>query len=206
MTELQIILTVIAAVVSILGGIYAMFQFVFRVGKTKEHLEGFERNAIIRFDNIDNRLKNIDDTIEDHTMALVQIFTFLGQKYPKRGSIFAQKNSPRSLNPLGQKIFEDIHGREFLDNNKDVLFNFIENESPQTRLDVENYSMQALMSLTGDKVFNPLKDYVYDAPAVELPDGKKFELSIADLCFILSIPLRDMYIEEKGNFEDNQLP
>lgn len=206
MTQIQIIMTVIAAVVTILGGVYTMFQFVFQVGKTKEHLEGFEKNTIDRLDKIDKRLDSIDETVEDHTLALVQIFTFLGQKYPKRGSIFAQKSSPRSLNELGKKVFEDINGQEFLDENKDILFTFIDNESPQTRLDVESYSMQALMKLTGDSVFNRLKDYVYEAPAMELPDGKKYELTIGDICFILSLPLRDMYIKEKGTFEENQLP
>lgn len=206
MTQIQIIMTVIAAVVTILGGVYAMFQFVFQVGKTKEHLEGFEKNTIDRLDKIDKRLDSIDETVEDHTLALVQIFTFLGQKYPKRGSIFAQKGSPRSLNELGKKVFEDINGQEFLDENKDILFTFIDNESPKTRLDVESYSMQALMKLTGDSVFNRLKDYVYEAPAMELPDGKKYELAIGDICFILSLPLRDMYIKEKGTFEENQLP
>ena len=206
MSQLQIILAVIGSIVTILGGIYAMLQFVFQVGKTKEHLEGFEKNSIDRFDKIDRRLGKIDDNVEEHTMALVQIYTFLGQKYPKRGSIFAQKNSPRALNDLGMRIYGEIQGQEFLKENKDILFEYIEKEDPQTRLDVETYAMQALMSMTGDKVFNRLKDYVYEAPAVELSDGKKYEITIGDICFILSIPLRDMYINEKGVFEEKQSP
>mgnify|MGYP007122058034 CR=1 FL=1 len=46
--------------------------------------------------------------------------------------------------------------------------------------------------------FNTLKDYVYNAPAIDMPDGEKYELGLGDVCYILSIPLRDMYLEMNG--------
>lgn len=205
MTNIEIICTVAVAVVTVLGGVYAMFQFIFQVGKTKEHLEGFEKNALQRFDNmdrrfdkIDSRMEKIENTVNDHTLALVELYTFLGQKYPKRGLIFSQKQSPRTLNELGKKIFAEIEGQKFLDENKDLLFERINESEPLTRLDVETQALQALTILSTDSIFNKFKDYVYDAPAIDLPDGKKFEMTIGDICFILSLPLRDMYIAEKN--------
>jgi hypothetical protein len=29
-------------------------------------------------------------------------------------------------------------------------------------------------------------------------EGKKHEIALNDICFVLSIPLRDMYLKEKG--------
>ena len=204
MTTIEIICTVAVAVITVLGGIYAMFQFVFQVGKTKEHLEGFEKNALQRFDRIDQgfdkidgRMEKIENSVNDHSLALVEIYTFLGQKYPKHGLVFSQKQSPRVLNKLGKKIFDEIEGQKFLDENKDLLFEKIDESEPQTRLDVEILALQTLTILSSDSVFNKFKDYVYEAPAIDLEDGKKYELAISDICFILSIPLRDMYISEK---------
>lgn len=205
MTTIEIICTVTVAVITVLGGIYAMFQFIFQVGKTKEHLEGFERSIRESFIRIDNRFEKVDDsinelkeTVGEHTMALVELYTTMGRKYPKRSKAFAKKRSPRALTELGEKIYGDIGGAALLAANKNVLFEHIDKAKPLTRLDVEMEAQKALMALSFTPVFNPIKDYVYDASEIDLDDGTTFEMTIGDICFILSIPLRDMYINERG--------
>lgn len=197
MTTFELLSLIGGAIVTIVGAIWFLFECVFKLGKTSEHLESFEKKTIDAFDKIDKRLDKIDEMSEEHTLALVEIFTFLGQKYPKRGKLFSQKQSPRVLNSMGLEIFEKIDGQKFLEENKEVLFERIDSYEPNTRLDVEQQAFNALVALSTDSIFNRLKDYVYDAPAITTPDGS-YELTIGDICFILSIPLRDMYIKEKG--------
>ena len=192
----ELIGIIITAVIAVVGGIWAILQVAYRLGKISEHINDFEQSTIEKLDAVNKRLDKIESTIEEHTSAFVQIYTFIGQKYPKKGQVFSQKFSPKTLNDLGKKIFEEIQGQEFLDYNKNYLFGFIDNEKPLTKLDVEQQAMQALLSLTNNAIFNRLKDWIYEASTIDLPDGSKYEIAIADVCYILSIPLRDMYISE----------
>lgn len=197
MNTFEIISLVGGAVVSVITGIWVLFQFVFKLGETKRHLEDFEVNTNKNFEKIDGRISRIEDTLEDHTVALVQVFAFLGQKYPRRGSMFLQKSSPRKLTALGMRIFDEVGGDAFLSENKDILFEYIDKEEPKTKLDVEMLAYRALMAVSSDDTFNKIKDYLYEAPAIDSDNGSKYELTISDVCLILSIPLRDMYIKER---------
>lgn len=197
MTKVEIICTVISAVVAILGGTLAIVKFIFNKGMDKQHFVEFEKSVNENFGKIEGQFGKIEATVNSHTDVLIRISSFLGLKYPKAAEILAMKRSPRKLSPAGEKIFNDINGQKFLNENKERLFCIIDNAKPQTRLDVEGLSLFALRSMVSDSVFNPIKDYVYEAPALETADGKPYELEIDDICFTLSIPLRDMYIEER---------
>ena len=203
--SIETLCTIIGTTVAVLGGIWVLFTFVFKVGKTREHLECFEKNTETnfkeidkKFDTIGRRLDAIEGTIEDHTLALERLYTFMGQRFPKHANLFLRKHSPRTLTTLGEEIYKEIDGDKFLADNKELLFEFIDSEEPKTRLDVESKCFIALMALSTDDVFNSIKDYVYEKPAVTMPDGREYEITVMDVCLVLSIPLRDMYIKEKG--------
>lgn len=109
-----------------------------------------------------------------------------------------QKHSPYRLTELGKKICDEVQGEKFLQDNKDVLFEYIDEHKPLTRLNVEELAAQALFRQTSKPIFNYIKDYVYEAPSYKDVDGEMSELTIGDICFILSIPLRDMYLKERN--------
>ena len=44
--------------------------------------------------------------------------------------------------------------------------------------------------------FKQIKDFVYSYHTIKMEDGKEKEVTLEDACFILSIPLRDMYLAE----------
>lgn len=197
MTTIEIICTVIGAVASTLGGVYFILNFVFQKGKDREHLTNFENTTKEGFAQINKRLDKVCDTVLEHTTALVEIYAILGRKYPKRRESFLQKNSPHRLTELGRKICNEVQGEKFLNDNKATLFEYIDERKPLTRLDVEELAVQALFRLTSKPVFNYIKDYVYEAPSYKDVDGEMSELTVGDICFILSIPLRDMYLKER---------
>lgn len=195
MINAEIVCAIIGTVATTLGGVWWIVNRIFSKGMDRQHFIDFEGNVNNRFDRIENHLESVGETVSEHTLALVELYSFLGQKYPKSNFMFAMKKSPKVLNPLGEKIFNEINGKQFLDDNKDVLFEYIDNEEPKTRLDVEANAYKALTAYSNDDAFNRLKDYIYDAPAIDMENGKKYEIGLGDICFILSLPLRNMYIE-----------
>ena len=118
---------------------------------------------------------------------------------PKEAPSFSRKASPLRLNDVGERVFADCNGEEFLQQNKQLLFEWIDDEKPKTALDVEQCAMMVLRMYSNEDMFNGLKDWVYNSPAIKVEkEGKTEELivSLDDLFFIISLPLRDMYLQE----------
>ena len=111
----------------------------------------------------------------------------------------SKKQSPRSLNKYGLQIFNEIQGQKFLEENKSLFFDSIDKFTPKTALDVETLSYSVLRLTCDNDCFNGLKNWVYNAPTMEIigDDGtvKKKDVTFETILFILSIPLRDMYLE-----------
>lgn len=116
------------------------------------------------------------------------------------GKKFAVKNSPRKLNGLGERVYREIEGEAFLEAHGARLAGMIAERKPKTAYDVERYATEACLRISDDDIFNGMKDFVYNAPSykVEGEDGKEhpYDLTLEDVCFILSIPLRDRYLKE----------
>lgn len=117
----------------------------------------------------------------------------------KSGLAFSAKNSPRQLNQNGEELLRDSGGRELLERNMDFFINKIEKLQPKTALDVENMALAVLQTHTNEDMFIPIKNWIYNAPAMELknPDGstRSQEVDIDDVIFVISLPLRDRYLE-----------
>ena len=130
---------------------------------------------------------------------LLQIKMFLMAKNPKTATIFSVKNSPRALNEEGLKLLEEIHGNEFLAANSALFINAIQAKNPQTALDVEVYAHDVLIESLNLGIFNELKHWVYNSPTRSININGNIEdysVTLGDICFILSLPLRDKYLAQ----------
>ena len=190
MNVIEIICTVIGAVATILGGVWFILSKVFKMGQTS-----------VRIDNIEKSVTKLENMAEHlpcnaHHDDITKIKTVLVEKYPKSSSVFSMKSSPRKLNPTGEKLFAAINGEQFLKDNKERLFGYISDNSPLVALDVEQLSNAACLSLVSTPAFNSMKNYVYNEPTWTLPDGKQYDITINDICFVLGLRLRDMYLSE----------
>ena len=122
----------------------------------------------------------------------------INAKYPTAAPVFSQKMSPRKLNEAGMKLLEDIGGAAFLSENKNVLVACIDERNPKTALDVEEAALLVLYDHLDDDMFNDMKKWVYNSPSRKLMiDGveRDYIVTMNDVCFVLSLPLRDMYLE-----------
>ena len=137
-------------------------------------------------------LKDIKDDI-------VVIKSLLIVKHKNAADLFSMKKSPRRLNANGEKLFADINGMDFLQKNKDFLFAKIDEQSPKTALDVETAANFVCTANTDNDIFNGMKNFVYNSPSYTITDNdgviREYDITLPDVCFVLSLPLRDMYLE-----------
>jgi len=128
------------------------------------------------------------------------IKNFLSIKYEDALTFFSLKNSPMSLSDFGKFILQEIDGMGLIQRNKDILFSTIDNNKPRTALDVESSALMACISFCDNEEFDKIKNFVYNSPEYDVKDkngdNKKCNLRLVDVCFILSIPLRDLYLSQ----------
>ena len=153
-----------------------------------------------RLTKTDNHFTKIDDAISDlqkdvtaikNDLSDVQLF--ITSKYPSALGTFVTKNSPLTLNEFGKKLYEECGGKSFLEANQVLLLKKIEEKYPKTALDVETYAKEVLFPLTQNDIFKTIKVGVYNSPAWKIGD-KDYTITLGDVCFVLSIPLRDKYL------------
>ena len=156
-----------------------------------------------RFVNTETKVDNLpcskhDEMFDKINEKLNVIRTALTIGNPMLANYLSQKNSPRELSEDGKKLFTDIKGEEFLHKNKDILIKGIEDNNPKTPLDVEELSFKVLLHLIDDDMYIGMKNWVYNSsPRKILVDGieKSYDITMLDVCFVLSLPLRNMYLE-----------
>ncbi|MDE6018333.1 MAG: hypothetical protein K2G85_05930 [Muribaculaceae bacterium] len=111
---------------------------------------------------------------------------------------YSEKHSPRRLNKNGEVLYADIEGEKFLDDNFKYFSSEIDRLAPKTALDVENAALAVLRISSNQDMFIPLKSWVYNAPVrkIKRPNGSEepTEVSMDDIFFVLSLPLRDKYL------------
>lgn len=200
MSTAAIISIIISIIVPILGGVWFIVQKAFKIGKYTHRLDEIEKKVCNAQCDVNNRgIMELGDDMKTIKNDIVAIKSLLIMKHKNAADIFSMKSSPRRLNELGEKIFVEIKGNDFLSANKDFLFKKIDENHPHTALDVENAANIACSAYTNESIFNELKNYVYNSPSITIQrDGedKLYDISLGDVCFVLSLPLRDMYLKE----------
>lgn len=211
MSTIEIICTVAVAVVTVIGGVMGGLWFIIdrsrKAGENSHRLDNVE-NSVSRHEEMLNELKEtIAKSMEESIKALpcsahhddiMKIKTVLIEKYPKSSSVFSLKFSPRRLNDWGHKLYDAIDGDRFIKENKQALFDYIKDSKPLVALDVEQAANGACLSLVPTPAFNRLKDFVYNEPTWDIPDVGKYEITVNDICFVIGLKLRDMYLDEVG--------
>lgn len=177
-SNLELVISILVGTITIVGAIIWIGRFIQRVN---DH---------------DNRLKDIAHDLDGIKQEMSAIRTLLMMKHKGVEGIFSQKHSPRTLNDMGKKLYSDMNGQAFLKDNKQMLFKAIDSMNPKTAYDVENAAYMACVSNAGTDAFNVIKTFLYNYPTMRREDGSQYEVSMDAACFVLSIPLRDMYIDE----------
>lgn len=179
---ISIVLTGITFIISIVSIIYSTAYKRAEFDKRVEKLE-----------------KDLDKILCDVTKLhddMIRVHTIMQLKMQGLENVLSAKNSPRALNELGAKLYSEMKGDEFIQKNKDRLFSLIDSQKPKTAFDVEATALFVCNSLVSDDIFNPIKQFVYNCPIQKDAEGEDFELTLNGACFVLSLPLRNAYLEE----------
>lgn len=183
-----LICTVVGTGLAVVAAMAGLFSYYAK--KESEHAVNVKR-----LDDVEKKSNELPCII--HHSDITAIKSILIQKYPNAANVFSMKSSPRKLNDIGDKVFKEINGDDFLKENEQKLFEYIDKNEPLRALDVEQHAYAALLYYTTTPMFNRMKDYVYNAPSLFIEkDGEKgrYDIALSDICYILSIPLRDMYL------------
>ncbi len=172
------------------------------------HEETYRRQEE-KLNHIAERIENLPckanaDAYRDIREMMITITTYLATKDTTAKGLFSQKASPRQLNEEGKKLFDDCNGEHFLQNNEAELIEAIASRNPLTALDVENIANEVLITRLDSPIFNELKQWVYNSPNRELNvngERKQYAVTMTDVCFVLSLPLRDKYLERHPELE-----
>jgi hypothetical protein len=191
-----------AIIVAVVVTIFACKWYFGRFVPTEKKAEAAEAK-LGKMDEISKAVDTLPCSKHDESFAkimeaIAEIRTFLMVKNPKTAAMFALKHSPLSLNEEGKKLFDDVSGSEFLSTNKEVLIACIDGKTPKTALDVEESALEVLYEHLDDDMFNGMKKWVYNSPSRKMViDGteRDYTVTMNDVCFVLSLPLRDMYLE-----------
>ena len=194
-----IVIVITAVVVWLLSRWYHRFEKVEDTIKElpcSKHDDLYHR--IVETEEAVKELPRLRYEINEIKQELVAIRTYLTVKDTDVENVFSKKHSPRELNEAGEKLYADIKGKEFLDKNKDILIQGIDKKTPKTALDVEESALEVLVSLIDNDMFIGMKNWVYNSsPRKVILDGveKDYSISMNDVCFVLSLPLRNMYLD-----------
>lgn len=196
--NIALISLIISVIFTIIGGAVGFIRFSFKGGTIFNRLEQVEKNL--------SETKHEVSKLHD---SMITVKNILMDKVAGAGDLlYAERNSPRTLNELGEKLFNEMHGAEFIEKNKDKLFAEIDKRQPQTALDVERVSRIVCLELAEDSIFNPIKDFVYNCPMQKGKDKKGNEVDIdmtLDMaCAILYLPLRDAYLAKHPELDPNR--
>lgn len=199
---------VVALAVLIIVAVWAIWSLASRYQAMKSKVDNFET---LPCSHHDLRL-NAQDTKISETSALMgemkgklDLLVKLATASRTKPLIIAEteyseKHSPRRLNKNGIKLYFDINGAEFIDKNSEYFFKEIDKLAPKTALDVENFALAVLRASSDLDIFIPLKSWVYNEPTREIENRNgehvKTEVRMDDVFFILSLPLRDKYLEK----------
>lgn len=150
-----------------------------------------ERTKAADCPNNTRRIRSLEGKVRKAEDKIIRIDERLN---PSKTYNMNKKKSPRRLTEAGETVYNEINGGEFLNTHKDFLFEQIDLREPQCAYDVEEYAYMACLTSVNEPFFLPLKSYVYNAPEMMI-DGNPHEITMSDVCSVLSTPLRDMYLE-----------
>ena len=183
--------SIIAATIGLFGMSWIIIELL-KLSKSVGRLEA-------RLDKIASTNDSHDISIRKLQMEMLEVRTFIKTKFPTSQTVLSEKKSPAQLNEFGRKLFADMGGSDFLSKNGIYLLQKMEEKNPKTAFDVESTAHEVLILATNEEMFNKIKNKVYNYPYMDIlkRDGEmvKYEVSLADVCFVLSLSLRDMYLK-----------
>lgn len=146
-------------------------------------------SSVAAFVFIGRKLQLLDSLNESvgkikHNMKVIG--DYLTRHHIKFNPLELQALSPISLTDLGKEFVEKIGFENVFEKNKKDFFNFIDNENPKLKYDVEMAAIKSIYSLYEKSYMDFLKVYFYNNP----------DRTLENTAPTLGVYIRDVYLSE----------
>ena len=159
-----------------------------------------------RFIPMENKIKSHDKDIDKILESILNIEKYIIKKDITAIDGFLKKSSPYTITDAGKKLLAVSGGKKCIDDNITFFNNEIQKLNPKVALDVENYALSVLNKNTNNAFFNPIKNFIFNAPnpyTIIDENGNAVQhdsLTMNVILLIMSIYLRDKYFEQYPNY------
>lgn len=179
--------------------LWQVFKFYNSVSGTQDSVTKLETTVQSHSDKIDSFQKTVDklDYVCDQ---LTEVIKWIVKMDPQAIDTLAPKHSPRRLSTVGMMLYQECGAEKALNENKDFLLAELKKKDPKTAYDVEEGSFDVLLENLSNKMFNEVKNYIYNEPEMKELTGPDQEtvtvkLSIFLILRLMAIVLRDEYLK-----------
>jgi hypothetical protein len=103
-------------------------------------------------------------------------------------SCYSNDHSPRTVNALGEKLFQESGADNIFALAKDELILELESKAIRSMLELQGESLNVMLAHWDDPRLKLLQDFAYQHPTYN-----KTPLSYTDILFVIALKLRDAY-------------
>lgn len=123
---------------------------------------------------------------------LLVLITHMASSRGKLDTSLIKQMSPLQIQPAGQKILQEVGFPKIFEDNKEKFFSIIRNKKPETKLEVESYSIYSFIEImTTDGILNRVKVYLYEHPNIR----ETFPT-------LAGVYIRDKFLEENPKIKE----
>lgn len=156
-----------------------------------------------KLENHDITIRKLDTAIEDLkglSIMINKIGAWVVKQDREMVDHLLKKHSPYQITPIGLSLLEESRAKACVDENEKYFIDQLRKTNPLTAYDVEENAKTVLFEATTTPIFNEIKNYLYNSPSKYTfeEDGvvKSIDLSISIIILIMSVYLRDKYLEQ----------
>lgn len=205
MNTIEIICTVIGAVGVILSGVWFIISRATKQGIGEYRLSNAEEKLSslpcvdhgASLNTHTRSLEELSSTLEENKNMLVELSKWAMKLDGEMIDRLARKSSPLNMTEAGVYLFAKSGAEKALAKMSDRLMGLMDESELRTGYDIEQKALEILLRNTGDKAFDEVKNFIYNSSDTMIVEGtgESIKFNLYAIIKLMSIKLRDMYIE-----------
>jgi hypothetical protein len=140
-------------------------------------------------------MPNLKITLDNIEKGFDKLNTLLLENSIISQSCYSSENSPRVINPLGERLYKESNAEKIFNKIKPELLNTLKEKKFDSLLELERTTLDLLLDKMDGPEFKEIQNFVFEHPTFE---GNP--LRYTDILFVMSIKLREAY---KDNEPEN---
>ena len=199
MNRAEIIMTIIGGLTLVTAWLTYLIKSLYKKGMGNQRMVDMESKICgyeVRKRECDSKFSEHGKQIAVSSEKLNYMSEWVTQLDNKIWAVLSKKKSPRELTKAGVELLNISGGKECIDRNCDFFIHSVEEYSPKLPYDVERRSLDVVLANTNGDHFDDIKNFIYKSPEFIEFEGEEVRVSIFSIGFVMSLYLRDLYLEK----------